>query len=72
MERPTPDGTLEDTIYLNSGSRDLYPATNIMNSLDIVFNDLNDKLKRHENGSVPATVSRRPIQLHTFIVFPDK
>lgn len=34
--------------------------------------DLNERLERHNNGHVPATKSRRPIALFTYVVFGDK
>ncbi|WP_406626673.1 GIY-YIG nuclease family protein [Portibacter marinus] len=34
--------------------------------------DLNDRLGRHERGSVPATKDRRPIVLENFFGFSDK
>jgi predicted GIY-YIG superfamily endonuclease len=34
--------------------------------------DLNDRLHRHQRGSVPATKNRRPVQLITYIAFDDK
>ena len=34
--------------------------------------NLDDRLNRHNRGSVPATKSRRPIELITYIVFSDK
>jgi len=35
-------------------------------------NDLEDRLARHQRGSVPATKYRRPVTLLTFIAFSDK
>ena len=35
-------------------------------------NDLEDRLARHQRGSVPATKDRRPVTLLTFIAFSDK
>src|SRR3989344_6009812 len=34
--------------------------------------NLDDRLKRHNSGWVPATKSRLPIELITYIVFQDK
>lgn len=34
--------------------------------------DLEDRLARHNRGSVPATKDRRPLELITFIAFRDK
>lgn len=34
--------------------------------------DLEDRLARHQRGSVPATKDRRPVQLITYIAFSDK
>lgn len=34
--------------------------------------DLEDRLKRHQSGWVPATKSRLPIELETYISFKDK
>lgn len=35
-------------------------------------NDLEDRLKRHKEGWIPATKNRLPVQLFTYIVFQDK
>jgi len=34
--------------------------------------DLAERLQRHNNGYVPATENRRPVELVTHIVFNDK
>jgi putative endonuclease len=34
--------------------------------------DLNDRIRRHQNGLVPATKGRLPIGLVTYTVFRDK
>ncbi|MBI2113409.1 MAG: GIY-YIG nuclease family protein [Candidatus Wildermuthbacteria bacterium] len=34
--------------------------------------NLEERLERHNKGYVPATVSRRPVELVTHIVFSDK
>lgn len=34
--------------------------------------NLDDRLKRHQSGWVPATKSRLPVILQTYIVFEDK
>jgi predicted GIY-YIG superfamily endonuclease len=34
--------------------------------------NLDDRIKRHSSGWVPATKSRLPITLQTYIVFEDK
>ena len=34
--------------------------------------DIEDRLKRHNRGSVTSTKNRRPVQLITYIVFSDK
>jgi len=34
--------------------------------------NLNDRMKRHKRGSIPATKNRRPLQLVTFTCFQDK
>jgi predicted GIY-YIG superfamily endonuclease len=34
--------------------------------------DLDDRLKRHNSGSVPATKLRIPVALITYIAFTDK
>lgn len=34
--------------------------------------DLEDRLARHNRGSVPATKDRRPLELVTYISFSDK
>lgn len=34
--------------------------------------NLEERLKRHVNGFVPATENRRPVQLITCVVFNDK
>ena len=34
--------------------------------------NLEERLKRHNNGYVPATENRRPVQLITHIVFSNK
>ena len=34
--------------------------------------NLEERLERHENGYVPATKDRRPVQLITYIVFNNK
>jgi putative endonuclease len=34
--------------------------------------DLEDRLSRHQRGSVPATKNRRPVELITYIAFQDK
>lgn len=34
--------------------------------------NLEDRLSRHNRGSVPATKDRRPVELITFIAFNDK
>ena len=49
MERTSSEETIESTIYLNSGSRDLYPATDISDRLDEVFANLNDRLDTWES-----------------------
>ena len=35
-------------------------------------NDLEDRLARHNRGSIPATKDRRPVELITYIAFRDK
>ena len=35
-------------------------------------NNLEERLKRHENGQVKSTYSRLPIELLTYLVFNDK
>ena len=34
--------------------------------------DLEDRMKRHETGQVPATQDRLPVVLTTYIVFSEK
>ena len=34
--------------------------------------NLNERLKRHNDGHVPATENRRPVTLATYIVFDNK
>ena len=34
--------------------------------------DLNDRLDRHQRGSVPSTKNRRPVKLAFFASFPNK
>ena len=34
--------------------------------------DIEERLKRHERGHVPATKNIRPVKLETFIAFTDK
>lgn len=34
--------------------------------------DLNERLKKHDKGSVPTTKNRRPVKLVTYIAFTDK
>ena len=34
--------------------------------------NIEDRLKRHQSGWVPATKNRLPVQLETYIVFKDK
>ena len=34
--------------------------------------DLQERLQRHNKGYVPATESRRPVALVTYIIFSDK
>ena len=34
--------------------------------------DLEDRLARHQRGSVPSTKDRRPVELITYLVFSDK
>ena len=34
--------------------------------------DLEEGLQRHNNGYIPATENRRPVQLITHVVFNDK
>lgn len=34
--------------------------------------NLDDRLKRHKSGWVPATKDRLPVELETYIVFEDK
>ena len=34
--------------------------------------NLDDRIDRHQRGSVPATKERRPIQLITYLVFSDQ
>jgi predicted GIY-YIG superfamily endonuclease len=34
--------------------------------------DLKERLKRHTDGHVPATKSRRPLELKNYIAFTDK
>ena len=35
-------------------------------------NDLQDRIKRHQHGNVPATMKRLPISLHAYFAFKDK
>lgn len=35
-------------------------------------NNLKDRMKRHNDGHVPATKSRLPVQLHSYFAFSDK
>lgn len=34
--------------------------------------DLEERLRRHHNGHVPATETRRPVELIAHVVFDDK
>ena len=34
--------------------------------------DLAERLQRHNNGYVPATENRHPVELVTYVVFKDK
>lgn len=34
--------------------------------------DINDRLKRHQSGWVPATKDRLPLELETYCVFKNK
>jgi len=34
--------------------------------------DLGERLKRHKNGSVPATISRRPIELEFYVAIQNR
>jgi len=34
--------------------------------------NLEERLERHNNGFVPATESRRPVKLMTYVMFNDK
>ncbi|MFZ6012994.1 MAG: GIY-YIG nuclease family protein, partial [Bacteroidota bacterium] len=34
--------------------------------------DINDRLHRHQSGYVPATKSRLPVELITYVAFTDK
>jgi putative endonuclease len=35
-------------------------------------NDIEDRLERHQRGSVPATINRRPVELIAYTAFTDK
>lgn len=35
-------------------------------------NDLKDRVKRHNNGQIPATKERRPIKLISYTAFKNK
>jgi len=35
-------------------------------------NDMDERLKRHNRGSVPATKYKRPVEIITYITFTDK
>lgn len=34
--------------------------------------NLDARLLRHQNGQVPSTIYRRPVELLTYVAFPDK
>ena len=60
----TISNTMTQTVYILKCSDEKYYSGCTSN--------LTDRLKRHNRGSVPATVKRRPLSLVTYIVFQDK